>query len=440
MDRKPRPLPAPDGELVAPIATVGLSMPAARQALEVFRRDRIAAIEAYVQGARNAVSAAFEQLMSAEMTFFLGQTDQGGNKRNGFHAVRDYHIKGFGRIQVRTPRDRKREFESEVIPRYERMDPRLREDVALLHLAGISSRTMALISQRLLGLDVSNKTVTSSMSVLLPAAEQWLKRDLEVPYWALYIDGTNFKVQRRDSTESEPMLVVLGIDSTNHRSVLAVEPGWRENVDTWRAAFRELKRRGLDGAAVRVGVMDGLPGLEKLFRTEFPNAKTARCWIHALKNAKAKAPSRLREPFKLLANKVMYASSDQAAREAFAKLKEAMGKDAKQAVGCLERDLESLLVHYSFDRRFWLALKTSNPVERLHREIKRRTKVMDSIGEDNLTVIVAFTALKMELGWRQHAVDSRAIRNLAAYNQQKGAAENVVQDALEQLSSGPTIA
>jgi putative transposase len=89
-------------------------------------------------------------------------------------------------------------------------------------------------------------------------------------FWALYVDGTNFKVQRRRSTEKEPSLVVLGVDENNFRSILAIEPGSKDNVDSWRAVFSELKKRGLDGKSVRLGIMDGLPGLEKLFREEFP--------------------------------------------------------------------------------------------------------------------------------------------------------------------------
>ena len=243
MAKAQRTLAARKDDALIPFATLDFSMPQARRALEAFAQNRFAAWESVAQSAREAIARSIEQLLSMEMTIFLGDADQAGNKRNGFHNVRDYHVKGLGRLELRLPRDRNRSFESVVTPRYERMDPRLREDLALLHLAGISTRTMAMISRHLLGLDVSNKTVASSMAVLRPAAEQWLKRPLDRRFWALYVDGTKFKVQRRGSTEAEPMLCVLGVDDTQHRSVLAVEPGWRESVDAWRAAFRELKPR-----------------------------------------------------------------------------------------------------------------------------------------------------------------------------------------------------
>lgn len=397
-----------------PFVNVELSIPEARRTLEWFARDRTAALEAFAADIRAVAADAINQLLNAEINLFLGEPEQKGNKRNGFHRAREYHLKGLGGLLINTPRDRRGRFESVVVPAYERVDPRLRQDLALLHLAGISNRTLANISTRLLGIEVSKDTVSSSLTDLRPAAEAWLTRPLSRPYWALYVDGTNFKVQRRGSTELEPMLAVLGVDEAKHRSILAIEPGTRENVDCWRAVFRSLKQRGLDASAVRVGVMDGLPGLEKLFREEFPDAVTARCWLHALGNAREAVPARLRLPFKELAHNVMYATSEDAARKAFSKLKEAMNGEAQRAVACLEKDLDALVVHYRFERRLWLALKTTNAIERLHRELKRRTKSMDALGEGNLMVVVAFIALRLEAGWSRNPVDSKAAEKLTA--------------------------
>lgn len=230
--------------------------------------------------------------------------------------------------------------------------------------------------------------------------------------WGLYIDGTNFRIQRRGTTAKEPSLVVLGIDDRNCMSILAVEPGMKDSADSWEAAFAELRSRGLDMNAVRIGIMDGLPGLESRFREVFPNAVTARCWVHALRNACGKTPARLHDMFKNLAHRVMYASSENSARLAFQELKAAMGTDAERAVHCLEKDLESLLVHYRFEKSLWRALKTTNPIERVNQEFKRRTKAMDSLGERTLQVLVAFTALRLEYNWQKMPANSSQLDSL----------------------------
>jgi transposase-like protein len=381
------------------------------QTLDQFRRNRMRALDAITSDIRSAVSNTFNQLLNAEMEIFLGRPDQTDNKRNGY-SQREYVLKGVGGVRVRMPIDRERKFASSIILAREQIDPRLKQDLAILHLAGLSTRMLSMISKRLLGVEISADTVSKSLEVVEEKALAWLERPLVEPYWALFIDGTNFRIQRRGSTEKEPSLVVLGLNSKNQMSILAITPGQKDNVFCWKAVFNDLKKRGLNPNEVCVGIMDGLSGLETAFKEEFPKAQTARCWVHALRNALAKTPKRLTESFKMLAHKVMYASGEDAAREAFAALKESMGQDAHGAVMCLEKDLDSLLVHYRFEKTLWRCLKTTNPIERVNRELKRRTKTMETLGERTLRIVSAFTALKLEYGWQKIPMDSPQLLEL----------------------------
>ncbi|MDQ3233126.1 MAG: IS256 family transposase, partial [Pseudobdellovibrionaceae bacterium] len=324
------------------------------KAIDAFRKSRKKALDLFSEEIRGAVSKGFNQLLNTEIDLFLGDSAQNDNKRNGYQPEREYVLKGVGAIRVRVPKDRQGRFESIIIPPKERVDPRIRAEMAILQLAGLSSRTLSMISKRLLGFEASKDTINGSLALVEEEAKKWLDRPLQQAYWALYVDGTNFKVQRRGSTSREPALVVLGIDANNHRSILAIEPGTKDNVECWRAVFSSLKQRGLNVSKVRLGVMDGLPGLENLFKHEFPNAVTQRCWFHALGNSLAKAPARLREAFKVQAHKVMYAQSENEARIAFSTLKDLMDGEAGRAVKCLEKDLDSLLTFFKFDRSLWV--------------------------------------------------------------------------------------
>ena len=132
------------------------------------------------------------QLLATEMTMFLGKPDQAANKRNGYED-REFALKGIGSIRLRMPIDRRRQFKSEIIRPSEQMDPRLKEDMAVLHLAGLSKRTMAIMSKRVLGVEVNPQTVSNSLELIKPKALAFLERDLsDRKFWALYIDGTNF--------------------------------------------------------------------------------------------------------------------------------------------------------------------------------------------------------------------------------------------------------
>jgi len=403
------------------IIKVEVNISEAAKAIEEFRINRIRALENFSVEIKQAVSEAFNRLLKTEMTLFLGATgEEVGNKRNGFRE-REYALKGVGAIRVRYPLDRKNQFESSVIPRHERIDPRLKQDLAVLHLSGLSTRTLAMISRRILGVEVSRATISDSLDLISDKALMWLERPLTKSYWALYIDGTNFNIVRRGSTEREPSLVVVGVDDDNRRSLLAIEPGTKEDVKCWKATFDSLIKRGFNPSHVRIGVMDGLPGLETVFLQTFPKSVTQRCWKHASGNALAKCPKRLELAFKELSHKVMYASSEDNARVAFKNLKEVMGSDAERAVHCLEKDLDSLLVHYRFDKSLWRPLRTTNCVERVHKEFKWRTKIMEGLGEKTLKCIIAFTALRLEMGWQKEPM------NVARYSNLKGVKINEIE-------------
>lgn len=414
---------------VMSIVKFQISIPEAVKAISQFKDNRLKAFSQISEDLRSTAEETINQLLNLEMSLFLGEADQSDNKRNGFKE-RDFTLKGIGTIRIRLPQDRKSRFESSIIRKSERVDPRLKEDIAVLHLAGISNRTLSMISKRILGLEISKTMVQESLSVIQESAINWLDRPITDDYWALYIDGTNFRIQRRGSTDREPSLVVLGINRNDNKSVLAIEAGYKDNVDSWRAVFDSLIRRGLNPSKVRIGIMDGLPGLETAFKESFTNAVTARCWVHAMKNALNKCPARLRTAFKALLSKVMYADSMQEAREYFSTLKTDMGSDGQRAVSCIQKDLESLLIHYTFDQSYWRTLKTTNPIERVNKELKRRTKSMETLGESTLMSVVAFTALKLEMGWKMYKVNDQRHENLDRLwkaNSVEGAMDQLIQ-------------
>lgn len=111
----------------------------------------------------------------------------------------------------------------------------------------------------------------------------------------LFLDGVNFDVLVGDSVERTPVLVAIGVTEAGRRLVLGLQAGDKESSSSWREFFKDLKRRGLDSAKVTMGIMDGLPGLEKVFVEEFPKAKVQRCQVHVARNVLAKVPQKFKE-------------------------------------------------------------------------------------------------------------------------------------------------
>lgn len=387
-----------------------------RDVVELARRFETAPAETMrevVATLSEGVRQTLEEVMEAEIGLFLGQGAERGNKRNGF-ATRTFGIKGLGAIQLRVPRDRLGRFDSHVVPAKRQYDAALERDMALLHVAGLSTRMLSHLSKQLLGMKVSHMEVSRSLQTLLPAAKGFLERPLSGHrYKYLYVDGTFFHV-RRTTVEKEPTLVVLGVDEEERRSILAMIQGDKDAVDAWRMVFARLKERGLDASAVELGIMDGLAGLQVAFRESFCNARTARCWVHKARNVLPRVPRRYQTEFLTHWNAVAYADDGSAARSAFEALKARWSGACTDAVESMERDIEALLVHYEFPVQHWDALRTTNPIERINKEFKRRSKSMETIGPDALKVLLAFTAIRLEFGWATTPISSNKLAHLTS--------------------------
>jgi len=360
---------------------------------------------------RHGAKEVLERVMEAEIELFLGQDAEAENKRNGYR-VRTFALKGVGSVQVRVPRDRGGRFESKVVPSSRRYDEALEKDLALLHLAGLSTRTLSHVSQRILGLSVSPQEVSNALKTIVPAAKAFLERDLSGRRFKyLWVDGTNFKV-RRTTVGREPTLVVIGVDESDHKSVLAMVQGDKDARSAWEMVFASMKERGFDGSAVQLGIMDGLPGLAEAFLEAFPKARVARCWVHKLRNVMTLVPRRYQAEFKRDWDKVAYASGRVPAEACFAELKQRWESLAGDAVARFEKDLAALLCHYDFPREYWSALRTTNPIERVNKEFKRRSKSMEQMGSDGLKALLAFTAVRLEFGWSTTPLTSAKLTNL----------------------------
>lgn len=165
---------------------VEISIPELKKAIDGFKESRIRMLNELQSEFKSSVADTLNQLLNAEMALFLGEPEQQDNKRNGFQ-IKEYALKGVGSIQLKVPADRKRRFSSAIVPKRERIDPRLKEDMAALHLAGLSTRTLSLMSERILGIEVSHQTISESLPMLSEHAQKWLTRPIEGDWWALIV-------------------------------------------------------------------------------------------------------------------------------------------------------------------------------------------------------------------------------------------------------------
>src|SRR5512139_3715635 len=388
---------------------VRVSVPEAVQLIKALqgRPERI--FEMLSGEVQREVGTYLTKLMDAELTQYLGRKRyervKGGKKnhRNGGYG-RGFCIKGIGEVAVKVPRDRNNGFQTQVLPRGQRYEGRITEDLSMMYLAGISTRNLSLLSKRLIGRKLSHEEVSAANRELAEAIERWRSRDLsgeKITY--IYVDGVTFSMRVKVRVEKVPVLVAIGVTEEKAKVVLGLQSGDKESAGNWREFFRDLKSRGLDGSRVVLGIMDGLPGLEKVFAEEFPNAVVQRCQVHVARNVLAKVPRSVKKDVGDDLRSIFYASSKEKALQFYEEFTKKWERDIPSAVKSLSQSIDACLTFFRFPQEEWISLRTTNVIERLNKEFRRRTRPMEIVaGEAACYRLLAFISLRMELLWRSN--------------------------------------
>ena len=387
-----------------------ITVPEVIDLIKEIRKEPGSLFEMIRSNVQETVGQYLTSLMDTEMTHFLGRKpyercEEDKNHRNGSYD-RKYALKGIGSVNIKVPRDRNGTFKTEVIPRSKQYEDSIREDLSVMFLAGISTRTLSLISERLIGRKISSGEISKVSKSLTESVETWRERNLsKEPVKYLYIDATNFSMRIDGAVETVPVLVVIGVTGEGYRTVLGLQSGDKESATSWREMFKDLKGRGLDCNAVTLGIMDGLAGLESVFKEEFPKAKVQRCQVHVARNILAKVPKKLKKDIADEVRSIFYASSRKKANEFFNDFKSKWEPELPSAVKCLEKSLDSCLTYLNFPEEEWICLRTTNVIERVNKEFKRRTKPMEILaGERSCYTLLAFVCVKMEVHWRKKPI------------------------------------
>ncbi len=328
-------------------------------------------------------------------------TAAGPNYRNGYRP-RHLNLLGLGVLRLRVPRDRRGTFHSQLLPERKGQDEAFEAFVAECFLAGLSTRDITRLSAKHLGKCYDSKQVSRIVGRATAELEAWQQRALAgLRCKFLFVDGANFRVRIAGRVSRQTFCAVLGISAANQTyEVLSVTMGDREQADLWANVFADLARRELDLNAVELGIMDGLPGLEAAFRRYFPRAQTQRCQVHAKRNALRRVRKAERPAFSADLSRVFYAASASEARQQFHAFREQWQPLFPGAVAVVERDLDSLLRFFDFEPLYWTTIRTTNPIERLNKEFKRRTRAMEVTGGENATYrILSYVAMTIEYQW-----------------------------------------
>ena len=328
---------------------------------------------------RQGVKAVLEEVLEEEMTQHLGAgyrelTPTRRGERNGYYTRN--LVTPAGKIErLEVPRDREGEFVTEVFERYKRMTGDVEEAVLEMYLSGISVRKIAGVTDALSKVRIGKDAVSRIASRLEEQQKEWRERSLEekgYPY--LYLDATYLKVRWSARVTTMALLVCVGVDEEGFREVLAVEVAGSEKGAAYASLLRGLVDRGLRG--VRLVVSDDHEGIKVAVSGELPGAEWQRCVVHFERNVLSSVPasemSEVTEDLKAVF-KVRREKTAQALVEEFMEL---YGKRFPKAVAVFEAGIGDALTYLHYPGSHHAKLRTTNMLERLFKEVKRRTRVV----------------------------------------------------------------
>jgi putative transposase len=326
---------------------------------------------------RPMVEAIVEATLEAEMTEAVGAAK--GERTAGRLGYRSGYygrslITRVGTLELRVPQDRQGHFSTELFERYQRSEKALVGALAEMYVQGVSTRKVKAVTEELCGHSFSASAISAINKSLDSGLKAFAERRLQEPYPYLILDARYERVREDGVIVSQAVLVAIGIDWEGRRQVLAVELANRESRSSWKDFLLGLKARGLHG--VEFVVSDDHPGLKQAIREVLAEAAWQRCYVHFLRNALDYVPRKVDDDC-LMELRWFYDRRDLG--EVRRDLAQWLGKwQAKypKLTGWVEDNIEETLTYYRLPLAHHKHMKSTNMLERLNQEIKRRTHVI----------------------------------------------------------------
>jgi transposase-like protein len=295
-----------------------------------------------------------------------------------------------GKVKLQVPKLRKIPFETAIIERYRRRESSVEEALVEMYLAGVSVRRVEDITEALWGSRVSPSTVSDLNKKVYERIEEWRKRPIERSHPYVYLDGIFLKRSWGGEVRNVAVLVAIGVTAEGDREILGVSEGAKEDQASWQSFLRQLKERGLKG--VQLITSDRCLGLVEAIGECYPEARWQRCIVHFYRNIFSVVPKgKIKEVVTML--KAIHAQENrqEAQRKAQAITAKLEAMKLAKAAKLMREGVEETLAYYQFPVEHWRRIRTNNPMERIMREIRRRTRVVGCFpdGESALMLVAA---------------------------------------------------
>lgn len=349
-----------------------------------------------------------QEALEAEMDTHLGynryeisekSTD---NSRNGYSKK---IVKSeLGNVELNMPRDRKGEFEPQIVPKYQRNITGLDEKILSLYAKGMTTTDIKDQIRELYDVEISAETVSNITSRIMPLVSEWQNRPLEKTYSFVFMDAIHYKVRDDKQIVVKAAYVVLGVNMDGEKEVLGIWIGANESSRFWLSVLNDLKNRGVEN--VLIFCVDGLKGFKEAISAVYPFAKIQRCIIHQIRASVKYIPYKDKKAFIADLKKIYSAVNEDAAMAALLDLQEKWGSKYPNAVSSWEENWDNLITFFAFPDFIRKIMYTTNVIESLNSQFRKVTKNKKIFPTDeSLLKILYLAAEKVSRRWTRKYPD-----------------------------------
>jgi len=344
----------------------------------------------------SAVQVLIEQVMREELEQGIGAswgecTPTRRGYRNGSYT-RDL-VTPTGRIEdLKVPRDRAGAFQTQVFERYARYEPEVAEALTDMFVSGTSTQKVGKVAEKLLGVAPSASAVSRLNQALTEQYEAWRERRLLDHYRIIYLDGIHFTVRHGTQTDATMILTALGVDLEGSREVLAFRACAEEDKDGWSCLLQDLRTRGV--SKIDLIVTDGHDGLLAAVSSLFPATLRQRCLVHKQRNVMNAIPKREQQEVAAELAGIFKQENKESALLNLAAFQAQYRVRYREAVRSLTADEEHLLTFYAFSAVMHRYIRSTNAIESLFSNVRRRTDPIDTFTTETSCLTIVWAVMQ----------------------------------------------
>lgn len=324
---------------------------------------------------RDFMGPIIQKMLEAEMESKIGyqknERTDGDNYRNGYYPERTVNT-DYSQMDVRVPRDRNNEIESDILPKYARNINGFEEKVIKMYGLGMSDKQIQEQIDELFGCKLSADMISDITDKIIPEIQDWQKRKLDRMYPVVFIDAIHFSVKDNGQVVKKAAYIILGVDTEGIKQVLSIVVVENESAKMWLSILNDLKNRGVQDILILCS--DGLTGIKDAINTAYPNTAYQRCIVHQIRNSLKYVKHDNKKELATDLKRVYTSSTAEQGYEVLLELEEKWSKKYPNAIRSWQDNWDSLSTFFQYSQELRTVMYTTNAIESLNSSYRRANR------------------------------------------------------------------